>query len=442
MASSVSVSVLLGRLKFLLNACVGLLVIAYVLSFTAPPGLSGSSLLVIVFSAGAVVLWYESRRVLDEIFTAAYRQSPSLLRRPSLQRLKGSTLTKVTIFVVAGIFAFHGLFGLVVDISARIGGGISGLGPALLVIMSSFASTFLTAAAIFGIIYLVFAQRSLKSAILELEMVDFVQDAPVPRRRERHVSAYEPQPHPELQSAPPARTEVRAAPEPAVALKAQPQPEERPRAETRPFPEVRVDLKRIAELGRNDVLNFMIQKYRTQGGVHAETIIGATAALAADFALRGTARELPVGHNWVVSEGADRLLYAGEEQGEATVWSIIRGGALKAGADPAALPDLETTVKRVADAVGSSPFPPLSIPAEHYPHEWSPNAGPKLRDELAGITARAGLTTEQTALALGFALARLMEYTSDVLAPELSATLALEIMAGVARMSPLSREIE
>ena len=190
-----------------------------------------------------------------------------------------------------------------------------------------------------------------------------------------------------------------------------------------------------------EIAKFLINSYRTERGVHAETLIGGAAALTGEFALRAVEPVLPE-NGWVISEKSNALLFEDEQRGEAALSTVIRAGAERAGARPEDLPDPLSVVARVAAAVGGSPFPPLSVPDRHYPHEWSPNACPSLRGGIEEIAAAQGISGREIAMALVFAIAILIDQTKDVLPAAIAATLALEVMIGVSRMAPMKQPIQ
>lgn len=176
------------------------------------------------------------------------------------------------------------------------------------------------------------------------------------------------------------------------------------------------------------------------GRVHAETVIGAAAAMAGEFALRVSAPastlERPQG--WVVDRAVDRLLYSGESSGELTIWSLIKVAVSDRGQAPLNDVSIEDIVRRNDAQIGKSPYPPLSIPPKHFPREWSPNATIRLRQKVFAIAASHGLSPHETALALGWALFEILRQArSSGIEPRVAATLAAEIMIGVSRMIPL-----
>lgn len=190
----------------------------------------------------------------------------------------------------------------------------------------------------------------------------------------------------------------------------------------------------------SDIAKFLISSYRNDRGVHAETIIGAAAALAGEFALRAAEPELPES-GWVVSEKAAGLIFGDHAEGIAGLWDFVREGAVKTGAAKGEFPDPAEVSARVAKAVGGSPFPPLSVPDRHFPHEWSPNACPRLRGGIEKIAADHRLSGEDTAKALALTIVLLIAQTKSVLPPAIAATLALEVMLGVAHMAPMKEPV-
>lgn len=189
-----------------------------------------------------------------------------------------------------------------------------------------------------------------------------------------------------------------------------------------------------------DIMTCLVASYRNERGVHAETVIGGAAALAGELALRAMEPRLP-DHGWVTSEKTGHFIFGNGEAESVGLWVLLREGALEAGAEEAQLPNPLEVVRRVAGAVGGSPFPPLSVPDRHYPHEWSPNACPRFRSEIERIFKSHSLGRVEGAVAVVMAISQLMKETMKVLPPAVAATLALEIMAGVSHMAPLKQPV-
>ncbi len=188
-----------------------------------------------------------------------------------------------------------------------------------------------------------------------------------------------------------------------------------------------------------ELTRLLVRSFKSDRGVHAETVIGAAGALAGDFALRAMERN-PKASGFINSKKVSQLLFGTDPLGTTGLCGVIRQGAVKAGAAETAIPELEEITARIKEAMDGGPFPPLSVPIEHYPQEWSPNACPRLRAAAAEICQAHGLNPAKSATALVIACAFLINETRKVLPPEIGARIALETMIGVARMAPVTEE--
>jgi hypothetical protein len=182
--------------------------------------------------------------------------------------------------------------------------------------------------------------------------------------------------------------------------------------------------------------------------IHAPTIVGGAAALAGEFALRAAGLPLPK-MGFVFGDPINAILFEGGDD-QATLWEIIETTASALGLPREDLPDAREIFGRIAAAAATimqrrgdgTVFPPLSIPDEHYPTEWSPNAGPRLRGAVREIALRYWLTPRQTALALGMATGNLIHQGKDLLPPKIAFRLAVEVMFATAKMAPLTDRIQ
>lgn len=200
------------------------------------------------------------------------------------------------------------------------------------------------------------------------------------------------------------------------------------------------DLKKLSQAGAR-IAQHLMQAYRDPRGVHVETIVGAAAVLAGEFALRASTPRLP-DSGWIAGAPADALMYAGSEKIPVTMWSIVQVVAHELGVDAAQLPNMKAIAMRASENLGAPSFPPkLSVPSEHYPHEFSPNAGPRFRTEVMAIAREAGLDPAETALALAFTLGLLIKNAHSVVPAPILALLAAELMIATPRMAPLKAPI-
>jgi hypothetical protein len=208
------------------------------------------------------------------------------------------------------------------------------------------------------------------------------------------------------------------------------------------------DLAR-AESAADELTQMLRRAYTDRNNrIHAPTIVGGAAALTGEFALRAAGISLPR-NGFVFGDPINAILFEGGDD-RATLWEIIATTASALGVPREDLPEAREIFGRIAAAAAAimqhrgdgTVFPPLSIPDEHYPKEWSPNAGPRLRGAVQEIAARYRLTPRQTALALGMATGNLIDQGKDLLPPRVAFRLAVEIMFATAKMAPLTERIQ
>lgn len=200
------------------------------------------------------------------------------------------------------------------------------------------------------------------------------------------------------------------------------------------------DLKKLSQAGAR-IAEHLMRAYRDSRGVHVETIVGAAAVLAGEFALRASTPLLP-DSGWIAGAPADALMYAGSERIPITMWSIVQVVVHGLGVDAAQLPNVKAIAMRASENLGAPSFPPkLSVPVEHYPHEFSPNAGPRFRNEVMAIAREAGLNPTEIALALAFTLGLLIKNAHTVVPAPILTLLAAELMIATPRMAPLKEPI-
>jgi len=221
-----------------------------------------------------------------------------------------------------------------------------------------------------------------------------------------------------------------------------------------PFPRPAVPASRDEDLARaeaaaDELAQMLCHAYTDRNNrIHAATIVGGAAALTGEFALRAAGIRLPKA-GFVFGDPINEILFEGGDD-RATLWEIVERTAAALGLAHEDLPDAREIFGRIAAAAAAimrnpddgTVFPPLSIPHEHYPKEWSPNAGPRLRGAVLEIAARHQLTPRQTALALGMATGNLVHQGKDLLPPKIAFRLVVEIMFSTAKMVPLAGRIQ
>jgi hypothetical protein len=180
-----------------------------------------------------------------------------------------------------------------------------------------------------------------------------------------------------------------------------------------------------------------------EGRIHAPSVIGAAAALTGEFAQRAGGISLEKAKpGYVFADAINEVLLEGAEKGRATVWDCLQRAGRDAGLSEREIVDPIEVIKNVAAAVGGPSFPPLTVPREHYPHEYSPNACVRLRPKVIAIADRLDLSRRDRAIGLAMAIHGLILLTKDVVPAAISLRLGAEIVFGVAKMNPLSAVLE
>lgn len=197
----------------------------------------------------------------------------------------------------------------------------------------------------------------------------------------------------------------------------------------------RIDVATLRRTGK-EIADFLQESYHDHLGVHAETVVGAAAALTGEYSLRAVLPNLPrVG--WIAGGPADELILGKEGEIALSLWKLILMSVDTSKSEQFRAPDIRGVTLAIADSIGRTPFPPLSAPAIHFPREWSPEACPRFRKQIDGIGAQHKLSQVQLAMSLAIAVALLIERAKGAVPIQVLLSLTAEIMIGVSRMAPL-----
>lgn len=175
--------------------------------------------------------------------------------------------------------------------------------------------------------------------------------------------------------------------------------------------------------------------------VHAATVVGVLATLAAEFAQaavalnRRTTAPVAAG-GWVLGGEADTILYALDaDTGVATVWQLIAAGATDAGLGRQDLPDLGTVLAHTEATIGEKPFPVVTVSSAFRPKALLRAAAARHRHLAQALAADEGLCTpHEQALVIGAAIGEIIRHDQR---PAPLTLLAAEVMLGSARLTPL-----
>lgn len=176
-------------------------------------------------------------------------------------------------------------------------------------------------------------------------------------------------------------------------------------------------------------------------GPNADEILGALAAISADQLIRlcVSPENIRQSSRWVIGNEVDDLLYKGEAD---TLFTVIESGALAAGMEYEDLPERVPIIARASMGDELAIVPPLTVPEQYFPPDWPPNAAVRFRAEANGILDRHAIKGAERAIACAYATAKMLRVATEGYPdPQIPLLISLETLAGVARMTPLEKEI-
>lgn len=207
-------------------------------------------------------------------------------------------------------------------------------------------------------------------------------------------------------------------------------------------------LKTMLECGI-DQTEILVSAYRDEHGYHAETVLGATGALLG-HAIQASAYAMAANGGAAVTEFerqtnppfgkfvncSDRIsvFIQSELPFLLTVAKQLNWFS------PEAAPDMQKVIAGIVEQVGGEWFPRLSVPSDHMPRDWSPDAVPRFRTDMRACLHRHKLPVNVCevlclALALGYQVAD----NKDKLDPEIGLRIGLEMAIATANIGNLNR---
>jgi hypothetical protein len=200
------------------------------------------------------------------------------------------------------------------------------------------------------------------------------------------------------------------------------------------------------------VIELLIKTYKDDRGVHAETAltaIGALAGYAAQEAIwEGVVLpgKLPRDKAFtVVSAKGGQTYYFGDflnmilsstDPQQLSIWKLVAGGAVSAGAASADLPKLDAIFANAAGIVGGTGFGVPRLPADHQPHELPRQALLRLWPQVRVLLLEAELRPLHWPLELGLAAQKLIHLLKGMLDPNLAAKIVMEAAIPMSKLDP------
>lgn len=176
-------------------------------------------------------------------------------------------------------------------------------------------------------------------------------------------------------------------------------------------------------------------------GPNTEDLLGALAAITADqlVSVCVSPESIRESSRWIIGDEVDDLLY---RRGQDTLYIIIVSGALADGMPFDELPTMEPIVSKASEGDNLIYVPPYSVDEAFYPNDWPPNAAVRFRGHVNALLDKHKIKGEERAMACAFATAKMVKMATEHYDdPQTPLLIALETLAGVARMTPLQQEI-
>jgi hypothetical protein len=241
----------------------------------------------------------------------------------------------------------------------------------------------------------------------------------------------------------------------------EPQFGDAPAAQARePSSSTKVDAGKLATQAAELIKKLMMAAYTDERGVHLETILSAVSALAGYAGQRaalamieaGTAeaKQFPQiheistknGQTFLVSELVNQLVASAGGPDRLTVFTLVANGGLRAGGKR--LPEMGEIMRRNAEAIGSSNYPPLTVPQQHFPRE---NAITALRRwwpvvvKVFSVKELRSLHPIYHMFALGHIAMQVIESGKDVINPEIAVNLAMETAVAASKVTGIEADL-
>lgn len=216
-----------------------------------------------------------------------------------------------------------------------------------------------------------------------------------------------------------------------------------------------------ANLAIGSLRDSLLMWLKSERGVHAETLMVATGALAGFAAqnaawtqVRKPGAVIPDG-GLVVAEAGGEKFYLGDLVnaplvaegfgGEHALWSLIAGAAVEAGVPMSELPDVREMFGHVVGTIGAPGFGIPRAPAEHPPHLtprkaldafWPHVKFILSRTDAPGPASGNGVAPEHWPIVIGLVARHFLLMAKDTLDPRISLRLIMESAIAMSKVDP------
>ena len=212
------------------------------------------------------------------------------------------------------------------------------------------------------------------------------------------------------------------------------------------------EYRSAAEQAVGDLARYLTERVSTEQGVHAESLMVATGALAGFAAIYGVwetgvkSGRLRLMSDIEVMSGADgRSYYAGDainrlllpvEGAEHTLWDYVCEGVRKTGSKAPGVEDLGGIMEHVAGSMGEPHFGQVRVPEGHHAAWPAPEILPAVWPEAVQLLGSCGLNQDRWCTVCALLARDLIAASKDVLDPRISAGIVMEAALAMAKVDP------
>lgn len=189
----------------------------------------------------------------------------------------------------------------------------------------------------------------------------------------------------------------------------------------------------------DEIEEFLLEMHEDEDGVHANTLVCTSAAIAGEALLRVTMNEGDLyGRRGALASGSQDALAAGI--GGGSVLDHLEQAAQTMGLGEEDFPDIIEIRRLIAAGIDNGEAPVLTADSEQEP-EIPPMIGAALaREDVLDIYTAYDLDARAAAQAATLALCRVISESSEVLAPAIAFRLALGSLVTATLLYPVARD--
>jgi hypothetical protein len=199
-----------------------------------------------------------------------------------------------------------------------------------------------------------------------------------------------------------------------------------------------------------EIAQYFMKRYSTPAGPHIESVLsglGASAGFGCQMAIREAfvkTGKVPEERAFVVVGTKDgKKFYFGDflnqpllNTNQISVWTLVAGGAIKAGSTTNSLPNISEILKHNASTIGTQEFGLPRLPKDHYPKELPTDALRSTWKDVESIQKKYQIDPQFWGWIPAEAAQQVILQYQDKLDPSLAAKIVMEAALPMSKVDP------